>query len=45
MECNFIRSQSAYFAENSISSCVEGTFRLIYRALESLTEQYEFPNT
>jgi len=31
---NFFRSQSAYFAENSISSCVKGTFRLIYTALE-----------
>jgi len=34
--CNFFRSQSAYFAENSISSSVKGTFRLIYTELECL---------
>jgi len=34
MNCNFFRSKSAYFAENSISCSVEGTFRFVYRALE-----------
>jgi len=34
MKCNFFRSKSAYFAKNSISCSVEGTFRFVYRALE-----------
>ena len=34
VEYNFFRSQSAYFAENSISRSVEETFRFVYRALE-----------